>query len=151
MERCRHPSPTDLEHSWTRPQVLARAHPNVLAATTWLNSLYHVDDSGSNVLDGVDLSTPLTYADRFRIRHAGNLWKEHPPHIDGMPLLRKKVIRAHSSHHRGSHRTLGRPFLPLVLRVNLEWVMARTRPIRLERSTASQDVDVRETQSGAHA
>jgi hypothetical protein len=39
--------------------------------------------NAKDALDGVDLSTPLTYADRFRIRHAGNLWREHPPHIDG--------------------------------------------------------------------
>ncbi|KAF8553881.1 hypothetical protein OG21DRAFT_1522793, partial [Imleria badia] len=26
---------------WTRPQVQARAHPNVLKATAWLNNLYH--------------------------------------------------------------------------------------------------------------
>lgn len=53
---------------------------------TWLNKLYHVkaeQKPEGNVLDGVDLSTPLAYADRFRIRHPGVQWNAHPPHIDG--------------------------------------------------------------------
>ena len=61
--------------------MLARAHPNVLKAEAWLNNLYHVK-SGAK-LDGVDLSTPLVYADRFRIRHPGVQWDAHPPHVDG--------------------------------------------------------------------
>lgn len=67
--------------SWTKSQVQARSHPNLLAATIWLNNLYHTNDGQK--LDGVDLSTPLTYADRFRIRRPGVLWDLHPPHIDG--------------------------------------------------------------------
>ena len=66
--------------------MLARAHPNVLSAMTWLNTLYHVkadEASERAILDGVDLSTPLAYADRFRIRHPGVQWNAHPPHIDG--------------------------------------------------------------------
>ncbi|KAI0339923.1 DUF1479-domain-containing protein [Trametopsis cervina] len=66
---------------WTRPQVRARAHPNVLAASTWLNKFYHVR-SGSSI-ENVDLSAPLSYADRFRMRHPGGVWDKHPPHIDG--------------------------------------------------------------------
>jgi hypothetical protein len=65
--------------SWTKPQVLARSHPNVLAATTWLNNLYH----RSSASEDIDLSTPLTYADRFRLRQPGIQWGAHPPHIDG--------------------------------------------------------------------
>ncbi|RXW25498.1 hypothetical protein EST38_g297 [Candolleomyces aberdarensis] len=69
---------------WTKPQVQARSHPNLLTATKWLNQLYRSNsDSPSAELDGVDLSTPLTYADRFRIRHPGKAWDLHPPHIDG--------------------------------------------------------------------
>lgn len=77
---------TDCFHSWTRPQVQARAHPNVLSTTVWLNNLYHVSDSGSTspeILKDVDLNVPLAYADRFRIRHPGVQWDAHPPHIDG--------------------------------------------------------------------
>ncbi|KAG8212924.1 hypothetical protein J3R82DRAFT_11279 [Butyriboletus roseoflavus] len=71
---------------WTRPQVQARAHPNVLKASAWLSSLYHVK-SGKK-LDGVDLSVPLTYADRFRIRHPGVDWSNFPPHVDGGAIER---------------------------------------------------------------
>jgi hypothetical protein len=68
-------------NSWTRAQVEARAHPNFLKVEIWLNNLYH-DKSGRSTND-VNLSIPLTYADRFRIRKAGVKWEVHPPHIDG--------------------------------------------------------------------
>ncbi|KZT20478.1 DUF1479-domain-containing protein [Neolentinus lepideus HHB14362 ss-1] len=71
---------------WTGPQVKARAHPNVLEATAWLNNFYHL--KSHDKLDGVDLSTPLTYADRFRIRHPGVEWQRHPPHVDGGSIER---------------------------------------------------------------
>ncbi|EKM54672.1 uncharacterized protein PHACADRAFT_258661 [Phanerochaete carnosa HHB-10118-sp] len=66
---------------WTKSQVRARADPNVLAATAWLNKFYHV--KSQQELPDVDLFTPLSYADRFRMRHPGNKWYNHPPHIDG--------------------------------------------------------------------
>ena len=77
--------------SWTKPQVQARSHPNLLASIVWLNNLYHAaqNDSGekneqlANTMKGVDLSTPLSYADRFRIRKPGYEWDFHPPHVDG--------------------------------------------------------------------
>ncbi|KAI0057191.1 DUF1479-domain-containing protein [Artomyces pyxidatus] len=71
---------------WTKAQVLARAHPNVLKASSWLNELYHVKNTSG--IEGVDLSTPLTYADRFRIRHPGVAWEVHPPHVDGGSIER---------------------------------------------------------------
>ncbi|TFK73248.1 DUF1479-domain-containing protein [Pluteus cervinus] len=71
---------------WTKAQVRARAHPNMLAATTWLNELYHAQPGAK--LEGVNLSTPLTYADRFRIRRPGNFWDVHPPHVDGGSIER---------------------------------------------------------------
>ena len=67
--------------SWTKSQVEARSHPNMLAVQSWLNNLYH-PKSGQD-LTGVDLSTSLSYADRFRIRHPGGNWTAHPPHVDG--------------------------------------------------------------------
>lgn len=75
----------NLNHfSWTKPQVQARSHPNLLAATVWLNKLYTAKPSaGISKFDGVDLDVPLTYADRFRIRKPGLGWNFHPPHIDG--------------------------------------------------------------------
>ncbi|KAK7032721.1 DUF1479-domain-containing protein [Favolaschia claudopus] len=71
---------------WTKAQIQARAHPNMLAASTWLNKLYHTT-SGKNI-QGVDLGTPLSYADRFRIRHPGGDWGRFPPHIDGGSIER---------------------------------------------------------------
>jgi len=78
---------------WTKSQVRARAHPNVLAASSWLNTMYHVKTGGK--VDNVDLSTPLSYADRFRIRHPGNQWNGHPPHVDGGSIERweDKIFR----------------------------------------------------------
>ena len=75
---------TTVYRSWTKSQVRGRSHPNVLSATTWLNNMYHAK-SGQK-LDDVDLQTPLTYADRFRIRHPGVQWDAHPPHVDGRHL-----------------------------------------------------------------
>ncbi|KAF9223302.1 DUF1479-domain-containing protein [Gyrodon lividus] len=71
---------------WTRPQVQARAHPNVLKASAWLNNLYHA--KSGKMPEGVDLSVPLVYADRFRIRHPGVQWDVHPPHVDGGAIER---------------------------------------------------------------
>ncbi|PPQ88041.1 hypothetical protein CVT26_000151, partial [Gymnopilus dilepis] len=71
-------------HSWTKPQVQARSHPNVLAATAWLNNLYTAKSKDNlSSLEGVDLNVPLSYADRFRIRKPGVAWEMHPPHVDG--------------------------------------------------------------------
>ncbi|KAF9233173.1 hypothetical protein BU15DRAFT_54284 [Melanogaster broomeanus] len=71
---------------WTRPQVQARAHPNVLKASTWLNNLYHA--KSGKTFEGVDLSVPLVYADRFRIRHPATDWPAFPPHVDGGAIER---------------------------------------------------------------
>jgi len=76
--------------SWTKPQVQARSHPNLLSATVWLNNLYRaqvpeIDNSeqSANTMKGVDLNIPLTYADRFRIRKPGVRWGFLSPHVDG--------------------------------------------------------------------
>lgn len=69
---------------YTKPQVAARAHPNVLKAQTWCNNLYtHSSDAES-----VDLDHPLTYVDRFRMRQPGFAWGAHPPHMDGGAIER---------------------------------------------------------------
>ncbi|KAJ3832032.1 hypothetical protein F5878DRAFT_635685 [Lentinula raphanica] len=74
---------------WTKPQVQARSHPNVLAASAWLNNLYrNTSESPNKAATGVDLNAPLTYADRFRIRHPGGGWASFPPHIDGGSIER---------------------------------------------------------------
>lgn len=69
-----------LNVSWTQPQVQARAHPNVLAVSSWLNGLYH---SREELPGGVDLKVPLSYADRFRFRQPGTVFDFLGPHIDG--------------------------------------------------------------------
>lgn len=85
-------------HSWTKPQVQARSHPNVLAATVWLNNLYTISsEKRGSTLEGVDLSVPLTYADRFRIRKPGVSWDLHPPHVDGMSIFFWGIYRANRS------------------------------------------------------
>ncbi|KAK0498457.1 hypothetical protein EDD18DRAFT_1071133 [Armillaria luteobubalina] len=71
---------------WTKSQLEARSHPNMLAASAWLNNLYHAE--AGQKLDGVDLSSPLSYADRFRIRHPGTVWTTFPPHVDGTLIER---------------------------------------------------------------
>lgn len=93
--------------SWTKAQVHARSHPNVLAASSWLNKLYHAKSSAK--LDGVDMSVSLSYADRFRIRHPGGNWDKFPPHVDGQ----SKILWIHSTDAstldfcRRFHRTMG--------------------------------------------
>ena len=82
--------------SWTKSQIRARSHPNVLATTTWLNKMYH-SKSGNKVED-VDLDKPLMYADRFRIRHPGVQWDAHPPHVDGT-YLRLPQSNPHETAH----------------------------------------------------
>ena len=63
----------------------------MLATTVWLSNLYHAqvgekkNEQSANTMKGVDLNTPLTYADRFRIRKPGAHWNFdfNPPHVDG--------------------------------------------------------------------
>lgn len=71
---------------WTKSQLEARSHPNMLTASAWLNNLYHAE--AGQKMDGVDLSSPLSYADRFRIRHPGTVWTTFPPHVDGGSIER---------------------------------------------------------------
>jgi len=69
---------------YTKPQVAARAHSNVLKVQSWCNRLYtHSQDT-----EPVDLDQPLTYVDRFRMREPGFAWGAHPPHMDGGAIER---------------------------------------------------------------
>ena len=47
--------------------------------------MYHTKNGEK--LEGIDLDTPLMYADRFRIRKPGVQWDAHPPHVDGEHLI----------------------------------------------------------------
>ncbi|KAG1778992.1 hypothetical protein EV702DRAFT_1215771 [Suillus placidus] len=69
---------------WTQAQVQARAHPNILKVSTWLNNLYRTKTGKK--MEGVDLDVPLVYADRFSIRHPGAQWDVHPPHVEGSSI-----------------------------------------------------------------
>ncbi|CAE6475416.1 unnamed protein product [Rhizoctonia solani] len=68
---------------WSRPQVLARTHPNLLKTTQAILSLFK-----SEAQDEVSLSSPLSYADRLRIRLPGDAKFALGPHIDGGGLER---------------------------------------------------------------
>ncbi|KAL4791604.1 hypothetical protein BDV19DRAFT_392949 [Aspergillus venezuelensis] len=50
---------------WTPPQVQIRSHPAVLEAMNCVSKLWRVNDPSVPI----DLSSQVTYADRFRIRH----------------------------------------------------------------------------------
>lgn len=65
---------------WTRAQVQARAHPNVLKVYTWINNLYRAKTDKK--MEGVDLDVPLVYADSLHIRRPGVQWNVHPPHVN---------------------------------------------------------------------
>jgi hypothetical protein len=69
---------------YTKPQVSARAHANVLDVQTWCNNLY----THSEEAEPVNLDQPLTYVDRFRMRQPGFAWGAHPPHMDGGAIER---------------------------------------------------------------
>jgi len=74
---------------WTKSQVKARSHPNVLAATAWLNHLYHQSfHSDGEKIVGLRLDQPLSYADRFRMRPAGAGFELIGPHMDGGSIER---------------------------------------------------------------
>ena len=114
--------------SWGKAQVQARAHENVLAATSFLNNLYHVR-SGAQV-ENVDLSTPLTYVDRFRIRHPGVQWDAHPPHVDGTLVLRMPTVYCSDMvMRRRRNRAVGGPHLPQLLRRYPQRRVAQARPV----------------------
>ncbi|KAG8738094.1 hypothetical protein FRC10_007287 [Ceratobasidium sp. 414] len=68
---------------WSRPQVLARSHPNLLKASQAMLSLFSAEPE-----DEVSLSTPISYADRLRIRLPGDAKFALGPHIDGGSLER---------------------------------------------------------------
>jgi hypothetical protein len=53
--------------SRSRPQILARSHPNLLKTSQAMLSLF-----GAEPEDEVSLSTPVSYADRLRIRLPGD-------------------------------------------------------------------------------
>ncbi|KAF8726215.1 hypothetical protein AX14_007926 [Amanita brunnescens Koide BX004] len=63
----------------TPSQIAARTHPNAIATQRFLLSLWHKSDPSSLV----DLSNPISYFDRLRIRQPGDTQFTLGPHVDG--------------------------------------------------------------------
>lgn len=69
-----------LELYWSTPQLRARGHPRLLQAQAALmTSLWHSSDGAAPI----SLRTPLSYADRLRIRQPGDAQFALGPHQDG--------------------------------------------------------------------
>ncbi|KAK2467413.1 hypothetical protein APHAL10511_000648 [Amanita phalloides] len=63
----------------TPSQITARTHPNAITTQEFLLSLWHKSDPSSFV----DLSNPISYFDRLRIRQPGDNKFALGPHVDG--------------------------------------------------------------------
>ncbi|KAI1456112.1 DUF1479-domain-containing protein [Annulohypoxylon moriforme] len=72
-------NPQVFELYWSKPQLRARAHPNLLRAQAALMKLWHMSDPNS----AISTSQPLAYADRLRIRQPGDAQFALGPHVDG--------------------------------------------------------------------
>jgi Protein of unknown function (DUF1479) len=65
---------------WSRPQMLARQHPNMAAARAWLNRLWTFEKGGTRYFDP---DRQFNYADRIRRREPGDSTLGLSPHSDG--------------------------------------------------------------------
>ncbi|CAG8983553.1 hypothetical protein HYALB_00004354 [Hymenoscyphus albidus] len=72
--------PCVFELYWSPAQVKARAHPNLLQAQSLLMNTWH---SKKDSKAPISMTTPLSYADRVRIRQPGDTGFALGPHIDG--------------------------------------------------------------------
>lgn len=72
-------SPAVYELYWSPSQTLARGHPNMMKAQSFLTSLWH----SSNPDSEISTTYPLAYADRLRIRQPGDAKFALGPHTDG--------------------------------------------------------------------
>ncbi|KAL8778291.1 MAG: hypothetical protein Q9213_007478 [Squamulea squamosa] len=77
------PNPAVYELYWSPSQVLARAHPNILRAQSFLMSHWHSALKSSNTSSLISSSHPVSYADRLRIRQPGDSAFALGPHVDG--------------------------------------------------------------------
>ncbi|KAF8426187.1 hypothetical protein EV426DRAFT_530646 [Tirmania nivea] len=72
-------NPSVYEIYWSPPQIRARTHPNLLTTHRFLlSSLFSPSLPNSQI----DLTTPLSYADRLRIRPPGDASFALGPHVD---------------------------------------------------------------------
>ena len=73
-------NPQVIELYWSEPQIRARAHPNLLEVQRKLmTGLWRVRDEQAPI----SLRSPLSYADRLRIRQPGDAKFALGPHQDG--------------------------------------------------------------------
>ena len=71
--------PAVYELYWSPPQILARAHPNLLRTQSFLMSHWHSCDLTALI----STAHPTIYADRVRIRQPGDAGFALGPHVDG--------------------------------------------------------------------
>ncbi|ODQ67309.1 DUF1479-domain-containing protein [Nadsonia fulvescens var. elongata DSM 6958] len=76
--------PTVYELYWSKSQLEARSHPELLAAQSSVMDLWHTTDESITMVT----SLPLSYADRLRIRHPGDKQFTLGPHIDAGSIER---------------------------------------------------------------
>ncbi|OJD35697.1 uncharacterized protein BKCO1_1500088 [Diplodia corticola] len=72
-------NPQVFELYWSRPQMRARTHPDLLNAQRYLMSFWHAADPNARI----SMQHPTAYADRLRIRHPGDARFALGPHVDG--------------------------------------------------------------------
>ncbi|KAG9552658.1 DUF1479-domain-containing protein, partial [Aureobasidium melanogenum] len=63
---------------WSKSQIRARGHPNLLKAQQFLLSFWHSKDPNALFSD-----TPISYCDRLRMREPGDAKFALGPHVDG--------------------------------------------------------------------
>ena len=78
-------NPQVLELYWTKAQLAARSHPNLLATSEAFLQLFHkpTPSSEGGVETACSLGNALTYVDRLRIRQPGDAKFALGAHIDG--------------------------------------------------------------------
>lgn len=77
-------NPQVYELYWSKAQVAARSHPALLDASQAILSLWKQPATSDLPIDNLaDMTTPLTYADRLRIRQPGDAKFALGAHIDG--------------------------------------------------------------------
>lgn len=72
-------NPQVFELYWSRTQLLARAHPNMLQMQRFLMSYWH----STNPHTPISTRHPISYADRLRMRLPGDSRFALGPHVDG--------------------------------------------------------------------
>ncbi|KAF2798968.1 DUF1479-domain-containing protein [Melanomma pulvis-pyrius CBS 109.77] len=72
-------TPQVFELYWSRIQLLARGHPNLLKTHRFLMSFWH----SANTAAPISTQHPISYADRLRMRLPGDSKFALGPHVDG--------------------------------------------------------------------